>query len=411
MNLLVEKNFLDTICIADVAGPITLVSSAGETVYHADIIAGKETFLTILLPQNTQLSDYSIIAPEGFRFLEIRKRHDFFDFFNFKQQYNTEAIFCDPQYQECTNKIRSGITFFVTYKCTYKCPFCWQRAEATNYAAQKNVNFDPAKLAQTFNRLLPAFIYFTGGEPSLYKELFTLIGKLDSRIMCRITSNLGPSFNVKKFISLTSPDRFEMLMFSYHPSEATKGNFLKKIDKLLQAGFKNIVVESVLFSGDISALLDIKDDLIARRVSRRYDTCYLPNGEIHALTEENRVIARMLQEEGKREQFHNEVVLEQTKNTLSNKKSLILCPAGYKNFHIDPIGNVYVCMSALDRSKLFGKWALPHYQPIGNIQEPDFRYLPEPILCWEAFRCSSCDFATLQKGWHRFVADCPPIPE
>jgi len=406
-----DYQYIDILYSTTNPGVLEVASPDGNIVFSADILPGNSNFLALRIPQNISFETCTINNTGNLKILDMKVRKDFFDFFNFKQKYNTETICSDLQYQECTNKIRSGITFFVTYKCTYKCPFCWQRVETTSYAAQKNIDFDPAKLVHTFNRLLPAFIYFTGGEPTLYKHLFPMISMLDPQIKCRITSNLGPSFDVDKFTSLIDPDRFEMLMFSYHPSETTKKQFLTKIDKLIANGFTKILVESVLYSSDIPKILEIKDDLEVRNIIRRYDSCCLPNGKEHILSAEAQEMTRILQDIGIQEQADNNMALQQSGNMFANKQSLILCPAGHKNFHIDPAGDVYPCMSALDRSKLFGKWALPHYQPIGNIQDPNFDYLSEPIICWEAFRCSACDYEALQSGWRYLDEAHPPLPE
>lgn len=411
MTCIHENKYIDIIYSSYTSGILNIFSSNNDLVFSTNILEGENKFLSISLPPNTIWTHCRIDGPEGFKIMEIRHRKDFFDFFNLKQQHHTEKIFSTEKYKNCMKTIRSGVTFFVTYHCTYKCPFCWQRHESANYAAQKCKNFDPDLLAKSFNRLLPSFIYFTGGEPTLYKNIFSMINKLDQRIKCRITSNLGPSFDVKKFISLISPDRFEMLMFSYHPSETTKTQFLNKIDTIIANGFTNILVESVLYSDDITDLLDIKDDLISRNIIRRYDPCFLPDGKMHILSPKSTAMAHQLQDQGIQEQSQNDIALRQIGNMFANKSSLILCPAGHKNFHIDPAGDIYPCMSALDRSRLFGKWALPHYQPIGNIQDTDFDYLPEPIICWEAFRCSACDYELLQTGW-RFLGEChPPLPE
>ena len=75
------------------------------------------------------------------------------------------------------------------------------------------------------------------------------------------------------------------------------------------------------------------------------------------------------------------------------------CSAGVNRINIDPTGDAYTCMSAIDRSKMFGPHSLPHYAAIGNVFDPWFRMRDEPVLCWETFRCSACDSTRIGKSW------------
>jgi len=60
---------------------------------------------------------------------------------------------------------------------------------------------------------------------------------------------------------------------------------------------------------------------------------------------------------------------------------------------------VYTCSSAVNRSKLFGSSALPHYARVGNIFDREFQPLTRPVLCWESFRCGADDFQHLDSAW------------
>ena len=83
----------------------------------------------------------------------------------------------------------------------------------------------------------------------------------------------------------------------------------------------------------------------------------------------------------------------------------IFCPAGSLRINVDSTGDAYTCMSAIDRSKLFGDYALPHYKSIGNILDGTFKRLEEPVICWEKFRCSACDYQRVGKYWKEIDSD------
>lgn len=402
--------FIDIIYSCQNNGNLIIYDNKDNKIFEEKIYADTSRFMSISISKNIIWETCRLLAPQGFNIIEEKKRDTYFNFYNLKNQYSIQDIIEDKNYKKNINNIHSGITFFVTYKCTYKCPFCWQRSGTVDYTQEKGIHFDVNVVSSVFNKLKPSFIYFTGGEPTLYKNLFLMISKLDPNIKCRITSNLGPSFDVDKFVNLITPDRFEMLMFSYHPSETTLKEFLSKIDKLIENKFTNILVESVLYENDIQHLVEIRPYLLSRNITCRYDKCVLPN-KTYKLQHDQEQLAEELLKQGQDNQNEKDIPLRQTGNPFAEKDALILCPAGHKNFHIDPLGDIYTCMSALDRSKIFGKSALPHYCPIGNIQDENFNYLKEPILCWEPFRCSACDYDSLQSGWYFLSNDHPPLPE
>jgi MoaA/NifB/PqqE/SkfB family radical SAM enzyme len=88
--------------------------------------------------------------------------------------------------------------------------------------------------------------------------------------------------------------------------------------------------------------------------------------------------------------------------TNNKSRQPIFCPAGWKKINVDFEGNIFTCMSAIDRSKLFHQSAMPHYTPIANIFDKDFELKKEPVICWESFRCSACDYQMLQHAWRPF---------
>ena len=88
--------------------------------------------------------------------------------------------------------------------------------------------------------------------------------------------------------------------------------------------------------------------------------------------------------------------------TNDKSRQPIFCPAGWKKINVDFEGNIFTCMSAIDRSKLFHQSAMPHYTPIANIFDKDFELKKEPVICWESFRCSACDYQMLQHAWRPF---------
>lgn len=403
-----EFSFVDLVYSSPTAGFFTLSRNADDTKLEFPVAAGRGRILCAAFPKKFSFSDFQQEYPEGFVLEKIIHRDDYFDYLHLTEQYPISQLLEDSDYQKTLSTITPNVTFFVTYRCTFKCPFCWQRHDAGKYSTVSPKVFDPDVLATTFNRLKPGSIYFTGGEPTLYKGLYSLISKLDSSIKVTMTSNLGPSFNVDEFIRCVRPEQCLPMGFSFHPSETTDEQYLTNLVRLHDANYP-LYVESVLYGPDIPRLVKMKDKLVEYGIDCRYDRCTLPDGKMHVLTDEQEEMVRYLQ--GAPADDASKPAMAPLRNIMEEKQGTILCPAGHKNFHIDPLGDVYCCMSALDRSRLFSPYALPHYAPIGNIMDPDFNYLEQPIYCWEAFRCSACDFMRLQTGWKFLSEERPFLPE
>lgn len=79
-------------------------------------------------------------------------------------------------------------------------------------------------------------------------------------------------------------------------------------------------------------------------------------------------------------------------------KKPIWCPAGMLSMHMDPEGELYTCMLGISNQKLFGRDAMPIYKPIGSIFDDNAHFSVEPVICWESYRCSACDYDYLEDG-------------
>lgn len=100
---------------------------------------------------------------------------------------------------------------------------------------------------------------------------------------------------------------------------------------------------------------------------------------------------------------------------IARKGKPIWCPAGVMSMHVDPEGDVYPCMIAINNMKLFGKDTMPIYKKMGNIIKDGHSVLrEEPHICWESYRCSACDYILLANGMSDMALTREvflPIPE
>ncbi|MFC1599177.1 radical SAM/SPASM domain-containing protein [Candidatus Omnitrophota bacterium] len=393
-------------------------------------------------------------------FKEIILRCDYYDFIGLKSGilYDDNSKNNEEKTMGLSKESGLEIQWFVTWRCNFKCGYCWQERQPHIYrqAQGKQTEISPQVWAKRINEFKPKLLYITGGEPTLYKELPRLISMLDGDIELIMSSNFGPSFNAKDFTKHVNPSRFSGLGFSLHPLQCDVDAFFRKLSFLTKEGFNNLLVEMVLHLENIpfAELVLKKCDELG--VGVRFDPCviegedklyyiskrYMKLAE-HYIGKSNQQVQRLIMDlicrhlytkkhglkvsrllskvRGNGNKHKNEcldskvVVGAGSQKKTVNGRMPIYCPAGSKRISIDSEGNVYTCMSAIDRSKRFGELSLPHYSSIGNIFSKDFRLLDKPILCWESFRCSACDSQPLGHTWTEMTDNTKnidlPLPE
>lgn len=396
---------------------------AGSFHYISKVLSGGTRIFSIAIPLSCVKKDnfirFKSKVPINFKNIFIRE--DYYDFLELKSSkfYDEKSRQNEQKTIEISQKIDLSIQWFVTWKCTFRCSYCWQETEFNIYRrGTERHNILPESWAEKFNKFKPRILYFTGGEPSLYKELPYLISLLNKDIDLMMVSNLGPSFNIKTFTQFVGPSRFKELMFSLHPTQMDIKEFFNKLSTLIDKGYKNLIVEMVLYSENIPFAEIVLKECKQRDVPIRFDP-YVPSGRrAKPLNKEDIKlmkywIDRSIEQTGKerlpdfeKKQYweHDSDLLfrsvqETNKNSPPVGRMPIYCPAGSRRINLDEEGNAYTCMSAIDRGRIFGASSLPHYAPIGNIFSDNFKLLDKPIICWESFRCSACDFQVLDCAW------------
>lgn len=362
-------------------------------------------------------------------FENIFIRRDYYDFLGLRSSklYDKKSRENEEKTVGASKNIDLCFQWFVTWKCNHRCPYCWQETKFDVYRRGKKHEIPPELWADKFNELSPKVLYFTGGEPSLYKGLPNLIAALNEEIKLMMTSNLGPSFNIENFIQFVKPDRFKELSFSLHPTQIDIDLFFNKLAMLLEKGYRNLLVEMVLYRANIPFAKSVLNRCKQLGIPVRFDP-YVPSGRgAHPLSKKDIKlmkywIVRLRLHHGSIVTLAQSLfmklmkywIVRSTEHTEKEKppvgKMPIYCPAGSRRINIDEEGNVYTCMSAIDRSKIFGPLSLPHYAPIGNIFSDDFQLLDKPVICWESFRCSACDFQDLDCAWTRFCSEDIKLP-
>jgi len=384
---------------------------------------------------NTDISIRSVI-----------NRNDYHDYLGLTKHSEEKAHW---KYCELQEKDELSIQWFLTWKCNYTCGYCWQEVSKELYRYGKWERMDPSVWADAFDKLNPYSLYFTGGEPTLYKHLPDLISMLDKKTILTITTNFGPTFNLSKWREKVKPGRITGFWASFHPTQLTNvDDFFRKTDEYISYyGNHGFGLEMVLHKDNIQHKDRFVDFCQTREIEYSIDPFVAQYSEdregitdtksLVSPDENNRAEERydrlpVLQNSGverericslntsEKKNYTEKVIVPsdlglKLDNTTDDKGRLpVFCPAGTSRINVDMEGDVYTCMSAIDRGKLFKPHSLPHYKSMGNIFDEDFKLMTKPVICWESFRCSACDFEMVDYYWEPINKNFNyqlPIPE
>ena len=230
-----------------------------------------------------------------------------------------------------------------------------------------------------------------------------IVNGVGSVIPINMTSNLGNSFNVEQWVERVNPDHIDCITFSFHPTQTTWGKYCNKLRRFVSAfgGYK-VGLELVMHPGQTQFehnIRSIETELKLRTIN--IDPYHVQPAKFKPSPGET---ACLLPED-------NPSIMKLSGQS-SQKTQPTYCSAGVNRINVDPLGNVFTCMSAIDRSKMFGENALPHYKPLGNIFDQSFKPNTMPVLCWETFRCSACDSSVVGETWTPYSYPYKlPVPE
>lgn len=130
---------------------------------------------------------------------------------------------------------------FLTFACNYRCDYCinWQMD-----ARRMSEHMSAQQWADALNRLrlhdgLP--ISLQGGEPTVHREFYDIIDRLDPSLPVDLLTNL--QFDVDEFMRRVPPERikrdapYASIRASYHPQVMSLPETIEKTLTLLRNGY------------------------------------------------------------------------------------------------------------------------------------------------------------------------------
>ena len=430
---------------------VQLTELTSDLVKTFDIIDGGDRTITYETEsEDTLRFEMSVPSDVSFKINSVVNRNNYFDYLNLSSVLDYRKAEKEWQVSIENEKGRMlSIQWFVSWKCNYTCHYCWQEVTKELYRRGKWKQRDPKDWAKIFNKFHPLSLYFTGGEPTLYRELPELISLLKEDILLSITTNFSETLDLDNWFKKVPKNRFDLFFVSFHPTQIENlQEFYDKADRYIDHyGPEGFGIEMVIHKDNMSEgdrllkfceernILSALDPFIPPTEAQAEDRVTGSDiKKIFGLADSSNVAGVRYEKDQlkgtgsfdtsilkikKSSRFLNKILVPADTSLKLERKTEgsrlpIFCPAGKLRFVMDDVGDVYTCMSAIDRNKLFGEHAMPHYKSLGNVFDGTFKRLSKPVVCWESFRCSACDVDAIDRFWKPIDNEFDyqlPIPE
>jgi len=132
---------------------------------------------------------------------------------------------------------RITISWLINFSCNYRCPYCVLEP-CREGSAKRDRLFSTGQILDAWtkfrDRYGEAFIYISGGEPTIYPDFFTMLKELSQ--LHRLALNTNLSVPVNSVIDNLDPSRVS-LSVSFHPFFAKMTEMADKLVALSEKKF------------------------------------------------------------------------------------------------------------------------------------------------------------------------------
>ncbi len=267
---------------------------------------------------------------------------------------------------EQPSKLKSAV-WFITMHCDFRCPYCWEVQRQRHGELKPEPFLEYTRWVEGWNRLNPAILDITGGEPFMQPHFVDMLEAFNPQIKVAITTNI--SYDMTDFVQRISPDKVFSMTISLHPTQKLSfSHFMGKCLMLKNRGF-NLTVNYVTYPEQMWLIPQYKEAIEDAGMRFHVDpyaaTPYYP----YTFSEKEKEFLRPYIGDD-RARFFEKV-----------EEYPVLCSGGFEHLNVQPNGDAYRCIH--DRT-----YELPK---VGNILDPDFHLLSEWQRCDFFYRCPNCD--------------------
>lgn len=267
--------------------------------------------------------------------------------------------------------LKSAI-WWTTWACNFSCVYCWQvQAQKIGEYQPQGFGLHPGhRWVKVWNKLQPAILDITGGEPFLMPGFAAMVSEFHPNIKVAITTNLSKP--IEEFLEHVDTAHILSMTCSLHPTEGKipEALFYGRAMQLQRRGIK-IIVNMVAWPEQIWMLRHYKRITEQRGLAFHVDP-YGPRYKPVVLSDAEKAAAGEL------------IGPDRGPSALAvkhGKDYTVNCSGGMTHLNVHPDGTAYRCI--LDAQ--LGKPA------VGNVFDEAFSLNRERTPCADHYQCPSCD--------------------
>lgn len=256
------------------------------------------------------------------------------------------------------------IDYMLTFKCNYDCSYC-----ISHDIEHPMITTSAEEISNALNYVSDLYnknsvnLNILGGEPLLYKKIFSMLNGLNDNITCKIITNLSVSLDYIKKNFTTLNNRLK-IRASYHAEYADPDMFIEKILYLhsLKYNINSLVAvhyDKDLFDKSIYVLESLKDLATPTLLSKMDENNQIFGNnysyskyQLNKLQKYSKVIPKSFTAvyEDKTINYSYYDILSNNKDNFKDMK----CYAGHEKIHIKENGDVYPSACFLSTSVRLG---------------------------------------------------------
>jgi hypothetical protein len=256
--------------------------------------------------------------------------------------------------------------WFITWNCNNFCPYCWERQR------QKRGEFTPEPFldyqlwVDAWNKLKPAVLDITGGEPFMQPNFLEMLEALSEEMKIAITTNL--TFDITQFVQRITCKKVFSITASLHPTSPMNNDvFLGKIFLLMNRGFK-VTVNFVAYPEQMF-------------LTDTYRNVFTKNGINFHVDPYSQTPFFPFNYTEQEKKYLGFFIASDRQNALTDEVRPVKCSAGLDHLTVYPDGTAYRCIND----------SILKAAPIGRIFDIDFKLNTEFKPCVDYNKCAGCN--------------------
>ena len=255
------------------------------------------------------------------------------------------------------NRIPISGSLELTFRCNLRCQHCYVSHGHTGIPGQQELS--TSEIQRIIDEVVDAgclWFLITGGEPLVRRDFLDIYAyaKRKGLILTLFTNGTLITPRIADYLAEWPPFKVEITLYgatqeTYERVTGIKGSYarcMRGIELLLERGL-NLNLKTMLMTLNQHEIEDMRAFADSLDVSFRYDAMLNAGLDGDGRPTSFRVppqevVQLDLQDQGRAEEWRS--FIQRTKGYQYPGDNLYVCGAGERSFHIDPYGQLYLCM-------------------------------------------------------------------